>query len=170
MVSQAKPAQAQFLIERFYPFTIDDVWELWTTKTGIESWWGPEGFEVTVKNLDLRVGGELVYLMTATASQQRAFMERAGLPITTEARVTYLEVIESRRLVYQTLADFIPGVPAYEVNTAVDFLPTSRGVKLAITIDGMHDESWTQRSRAGNESQMRKLDALLAARSQRHDP
>jgi uncharacterized protein YndB with AHSA1/START domain len=62
-------------------------WTLWTTKAGIESWWGPEGFNVTVTSLDLRPGGELVYLMTATAPEQVAFMKRAGMPISTECRV-----------------------------------------------------------------------------------
>jgi uncharacterized protein YndB with AHSA1/START domain len=162
MVTRLKRTRAQFSIERTYPSTIEEVWELWTTKTGIESWWGPEGFEVTVKSLDVRAGGELVYLMTATASKQRAFMEQAGMPVTTEARVTYIEVTQPTRLVYQTLADFIPGVPDYEVNTVVDLRPVPGGVKLTITIDAMHDETWTERSRAGNESQMRKLDALLA--------
>jgi len=34
---------------------------------------------------------------------------------------------------------------------------------LTITFDAMHDDAWTERARAGHESQMRKLDALLAA-------
>jgi hypothetical protein len=41
--------------------------------------------------------------------------------------------------------------------------PTTEGVKLTITFDAMHDDVWTERARAGHESQMRKLDALFAA-------
>ena len=33
-------------LERTYDATLDDVWDLWTTKEGIESWWGPPGFKV----------------------------------------------------------------------------------------------------------------------------
>src|ERR1700758_2512759 len=73
-------ARAQFSIQRTYAASIDEAWALWTTKAGIESWWGPEGFEVTVTSLDLRPGGELVYLMTAVASEQVAFMKQAGMP------------------------------------------------------------------------------------------
>jgi hypothetical protein len=40
---------------------------------------------------------------------------------------------------------------------------TADGVKLTITFDAMHDDVWTERARAGHESQTRKLDALLAA-------
>ena len=41
-------------MERTYESSIEDVWELWTTKEGIESWWGPEGFTTEVLKLDLR--------------------------------------------------------------------------------------------------------------------
>ena len=47
-------------LERTYRATIDEVWDMWTTKEGIESWWGPDGFAVKVRKLDLRAGGELV--------------------------------------------------------------------------------------------------------------
>ena len=60
--------------------------------------------------------------------------------------------------------DFVPGVAPYEVGTVVELKETGDGVRLTITCDAMHDEAWTELARAGNESQMRKLDALLAAR------
>jgi uncharacterized protein YndB with AHSA1/START domain len=157
------PTRAQFSIERSYTASVDEAWALWTTKAGIESWWGPEGFDVTVTSLDLRSGGELVYLMTATAPEQVAFMKQAGMPVTTECRVTYTEVSPPGRLAYKTLADFVPDVTPYEVTTVVDLRVTADGVKLTITFDAMHDDLWTERARAGHESQMRKLDALLAA-------
>jgi uncharacterized protein YndB with AHSA1/START domain len=157
------PTRAQFSIERSYAASVDEAWALWTTKAGIESWWGPEGFDVTVTSLDLRSGGELVYLMTAMAPEQVAFMKQAGMPVTTECRVTYTEVSPPGRLAYKTLADFVPDVTPYEVTTVVDLRVTADGVKLTITFDAMHDDLWTERARAGHESQMRKLDALLAA-------
>ena len=162
MTAASTIARAQFSIERTYSSSIDDTWALWTTKAGIESWWGPEGFDVTVTSLDLRPGGQLVYLMTATAPEQVAFMKRAGMPLSTECRVTYTEVSPPNRLAYQTLTDFVPGVTPYEVATVVALRATADGVMLTITFDAMHDEIWTERARAGHESQMRKLDALLA--------
>ena len=41
-----------------------------TTKDGIESWWGPGGFTVKVRKLDLRSGGELHYAMIAIARRR----------------------------------------------------------------------------------------------------
>jgi uncharacterized protein YndB with AHSA1/START domain len=161
MTAKHTTARAQFSIERTYATPVDRVWALWTTRRGIESWWGPEGFEVKVTSLELRPGGELSYAMTAVAPEQVAFMKRSGMPLTTQARVTYTEVTPGKRLAYKTAADFVPGVEAYDVGTVVEFQATAAGVKLVVTVDAMHDEVWTERARAGNESQLRKLDALL---------
>lgn len=162
MTSAPTTARAKFSIQRIYAASLDEVWVLWTTKSGIESWWGPEGFEVTVTSIDLRSGGDLIYRMTAAAPEQVAFMMRAGIPLTTECKVTYTEVVPRRRLAYKTSVDFVPGVAPYEVATVVEFNETLEGVKLTITFDAMHDDVWTERAHAGHESQMRKLDALLA--------
>lgn len=59
----------------------------------------------------------------------------------------------------------MPGVTPYEVATVVELQATANGVKLALTFDAMHDDLWTERARAGHESQMRKLDGLLAPRA-----
>ena len=156
-------ARAQFLMTRTYCASIEEAWALWTTKAGIESWWGPEGFDVTVVSLDLQPGGDLDYLMTAMAPEQVTFMTEAGMPLSTPCKVTYTEVSPPTRLAYKTLTDFVPGVEPYEVATVVEFGATANGVTLTITFDAMHDDVWTERARAGHESQLGKLDALLAA-------
>jgi hypothetical protein len=102
--------------------------------------------------------------MTATAPQQVAFMKQAGMPLMTECKVTYVEVSSPRRLAYKTLTDFVPGIEPYEVATVVELKPTAGGVEMTITFDAMHDDVWTDRARAGHESQLRKLDALFAAK------
>lgn len=159
------PARARYSIERTYAAAIDECWALWTTRAGIESWWGPEGFEVAVTSIDLRAGGEMIYRMTAVAPEQVAFMQGAGMPLTTQARVTYTEVSPPGRLAFKTLADFVPGVAAYEVATLVELQATASGTRLVLTFDAMHDDVWTERARAGHESQLRKLDALFASRA-----
>jgi uncharacterized protein YndB with AHSA1/START domain len=108
-------------IERTYKASAEDLWDLWTTKDGIESWWGPDGFTTEVLEVDLRPGGELRYAMTATAPAQVAFMKNAGLPLTNQNRITYTEVVTQRRLGYTHLADFIPGIEPYDVATTVEF-------------------------------------------------
>jgi uncharacterized protein YndB with AHSA1/START domain len=149
------------VLERDYPGSAERVWELWTTAAGIESWWGPEGFAVTVDELDLRPGGQLVYTMTAVEAPQIEFMNRAGMPLATTARVTYETIDATRLLAFITLADFIPEVEPYEVTTRVTIAESGERVKLTVTLDVMHDEHWTNLSRMGEESQLDRLGALL---------
>lgn len=151
-------------IQRLFKAPLADVWDLWTTKDGIESWWGPGGFKVTVRAIDLRPGGVLLYAMTARGAEQIAFMKREGMPTTTEARITYTEIVPQRRLVYSHLVDFVPNVKPYDVTTMVELQAQAGGVRMVLTIDAMHDEIWTQRAQMGWESEVDKLGALLAAR------
>lgn len=76
----------RIIIERSYKASVEDLWDLWTTKDGIESWWGPDGFTTKVSKLDLRAGGVLLYELTATGPAQVEFMKRASMPLTTKAQ------------------------------------------------------------------------------------
>ena len=152
------------VLERFFTATVQEVWALWTTPEGIESWWGPDGFDVEVRAIDLRPGGELAYVMTATAADQVDFMKKAGMPLATEARLTFTEVDPLRRLSYKHRADFIPGVEPYLVVTEVEIEAVGRRVRMALSIEAMHDEDWTDRAVNGWEDQLDKLAAVLASR------
>lgn len=163
MTETRQPGQPKprLKLERTYQAPLKDVWDLWTTKQGIESWWGPEGFTVTVRSLDLRVGGELRYVMTATAPAQIAFMNQAKMPLATELKITYTEILPLRRLGYVQLADFVPGVAAYDVATQVELHEIADGVRMVLSFDAMHDEVWTQRAVMGRESELTRLEKLL---------
>lgn len=150
-------------LERVYQADIEDVWEMWTTRDGIESWWGPGGFKVTVRKLDLRPGGELHYAMSAVAPPQVEFMKKAGMPLTTECRLTFVEVSPPRRLEYIHLADFIPGVDPYDVTTIVELEPRGNSVRLLLTFDAMHNDEWTDRATMGWTQELGKLESALAA-------
>lgn len=149
-------------LERTYDAPIDVIWDLWTTKEGIESWWGPDGFFVTVRSMDLRVGGVMAYGMTASGAEQVAFMQRAGMPLTTETRIRYTDVTRPRRLAYQNVVDFVPGVDTYEVGTVVELHATPTGTRLVLTIDAMHDEVWTGRAVMGWEMELGKLAKVVS--------
>lgn len=152
-------------LTRNYKASPEDLWELWTTADGIESWWGPDGFAVTVQALDLRPGGRLQYTMTATAEPQVAFMKQHGLPLATEATITYTEVHAPFRLAYVHLVDFVPGHPSYDVATVVQISATADGARLDLSFDPMHDDTWTARQTAGWESELGKLGVVIAGRA-----
>ena len=107
-------------LERRYDAPIEEIWALWTTREGIESWWGPDGFSVSVDRIDVRPGGELRYTMTATGPEQVAFLERAGMPLSQQLTARYLDVQAPYRLAYATHVDFIPGHGAYDVEALVE--------------------------------------------------
>lgn len=150
-------------LERSYRATADEVWDMWTTKDGIESWWGPDGFTVTVHVLDLRPGGELRYVMTAVGPDQIRFMDQAGMPREQPCLVTYTEVVGGRRLGYVHRADFVPGVEPYDVAHTVEIEPQETGVLLRLSFEAMHDERWTGMATMGWESELAKLERVLAA-------
>jgi len=155
------PAPRKVTIEQDYPATAERIWELWTTAPGIEAWWAPDGFEVHVDALDPRPGGTLTYTMTATGPDQVAFMEGAGLPLSTTSTKTFTAVEQNHHLAYTTLADFIPGVTPYEFLTEVDLTPTDNGVHVTMTVDALHDEEWTGRLIAGRRNEMENLGKLV---------
>jgi uncharacterized protein YndB with AHSA1/START domain len=144
---------------------IEDVWELWTTKDGIESWWGPEGFRVEVRKLDLRPGGELDYTMIATAPDQIEFLKRAGMPVSNQHRLSYTDIVPMDLLAFDHVVDFVPNVEPYETTTTVAFDSGPQGVHMVLTIDAMHDEYWTDMAVKGWESELDKLTKRLAAAS-----
>ncbi|WP_067814467.1 SRPBCC family protein [Nocardia inohanensis] len=150
-------------LERTYPTTAEQIWALWTTAEGIPAWWAPDGFEVRVEEIDVRIGGGLVYTMTATGPEQVEFMNSAGLPLSTQSRKTFTEVEPVRRLSYTSHIDFVPGHAAYDHLTTVDIAPITGGVRVTMTIEPMHDEEWTQRIIAGRANELDNLGKVVAA-------
>jgi uncharacterized protein YndB with AHSA1/START domain len=152
------------IIERTFKATLEEVWELWTTKDGIEAWWGPEGFTVKVHELDLRPGGVMRYSMIATAPEMVEFMKKSGMPTATECRLQFTEVAPGRRLACDCWVDFVPGVKPYPTAQLLELSPTPDGVKMVLTLDPMHDDEWTKRAAMGWESELGKLDKVLQSR------
>ena len=164
-MAEITPAAARrtITLERFYDAPVETVWEFWTTKAGIESWWGPAGFTTEVTAIDVRVGGRIVYVMSASEPETREFLERQGMPLATEQILTIHEVAPRRRLVTSNVVDFIPGVPAYEVGMVVEIDATPTGTRLLVTLDAMHDKHWTEMSLRGWESQLENLARAVAS-------
>src|SRR5262249_24406181 len=113
----------QVVIERTYRAQLQELWDLWTTKEGFESWWGPEGFRVEGRKSEARKGGAIHYARIADAPEQIEFMKRMGRPTSHETRGKFSEFAPHTRLALTHMIDFIPGVAAYESTMAVDFIP-----------------------------------------------
>lgn len=151
----------KIVIHREYKAPLEMVWAKWTTKDGIESWWGPGGFRVEVLKLDLRPGGELLYRMIAVGKEQIAFMKREGMPTSQDVKIVYREVQAPTRLRYINLVDFVPAVKAYDVETDLKLESKGALTLLTLSLDPMHDQEWTQRASMGWESELDKLIQAL---------
>ncbi len=150
-----------FTIERVFKAPPERLWALWTTKEGVESWWGPEGFTTKVRAIDLRPGGVFDYEMTVTGPEQMAAMKELGMPLTSRAHNVYTEVVPPRRIALRVKIDFVPGVAPYEITHEVDFLKVKEGTKVVFTSSKMHSEEWGELAREGQKSQFDKLGRLL---------
>jgi uncharacterized protein YndB with AHSA1/START domain len=154
--------QAKVVIERTYRASIEDVWDLWTTKAGFESWWGPQGFRAEVHEIDARVGGALRYDMIADSPEMIAAMKQMGQPTSHATRSRFSELVPRSRLVLTSVIDFLPGVAAYESEIAVDFATVGDRVRMVVTLDAMHSDEFTKMQKDGFTSQLTKLDERFA--------
>lgn len=154
----------QITMERTFDATLDEVWELWTTKDGIESWWGPEGFETKVSKLELRVGGALHYAFTAVGENQIKFMQQAGQPLTQHMKARYTLVQPKTSAAWQNLVEFVPGITPYEVESRFDLEARGKQVHMKLRFDAMHDEQLTKYAEMGWTEELGKLQKRLAMR------
>ena len=153
--SATKP---KVVIERTYRAEVEELWELWTTKEGFESWWGPEGFRVEVHKIEAREGGALHYDMIADTPQMIEAMKQMGRPTSHATRCRFSEFRPMERLTLMHLVDFLPGVKPYESTIVAEFIPAGDSVRMVLTLEPMHDEETTKMTTLGLTSQLTKLD------------
>lgn len=163
--SESKAANAQLVVERTYRATAEELWSLWTSKEGFESWWGPEGFRVEVHTLEARVGGALHYDMIADGPEQIEALKRMNRPSSHETRGTFSELQPFERLAITHVIDFLPGVTPYESTITVQLFAHGPSVRMVVTLSPMHDELFTKMQLEGFSSQLGKLDRRYAAGS-----
>lgn len=161
-MSEENKSSPRVVIERTYRASIGDIWNLWTTKEGFESWWGPEGFGVDVHVLEARAGGELRYDMVARSPQMIAAMKQVGRPASHPTNSRFTEVIPHKRLVLTNMIDFLPGVPPYKNDIVVDFIELGDQVRMVVTLEALHSEEFSKMQKEGFTSQLTKLDGRFA--------
>ena len=158
----ASAMRPKVVIERTYRARVEELWELWTTKEGFESWWGPEGYRVEVHALEARVGGTLHYDMIADAPEQVEAMKRMGRPTSHQTRGRFVELRPPTRLAITHVIDFLPGVRPYDSTITVEFFPSGADVRMVVTLEPMHNDEFTRMSAIGFTSQLGKLDRRFA--------
>ena len=147
------------VIERTYRAPVEELWDLWTTKQGFESWWGPQDFRADVHHMDARPGGTFHYDMAADTPEMVKAMADMGRPPSHETRGFFTEFQPHEKLVLTHVIDFLPGVKPYDSTMAVQFIPLGDGqVRMIVTLSQMHDADFTRMQQEGFTSQLSKLD------------
>lgn len=151
--------ETSIAIERTYAAAPEELWELWTTKDGFESWWGPQDFRADVHLIEGRLGGALHYDMVADSPEAIAAMQNMGAPTSQPCRGSFSTFDPYDRLVLTQVIDFLPGVKPYDSTMQVDFIPAGEGrVRMIVMLSQMHDAQTTAMQREGFTSQLSKLD------------
>ena len=117
------------VVERTYRAPVEELWDLWTTKEGFESWWPPEGFRTEVHTVEACPNGKLRYNMIAETPEMVAVMKELGLPASHVERARFSEFRPLERLVLAIMMDFLPGVAPYEGTLTVDFFPSGEKIR-----------------------------------------
>ncbi len=146
------------VIERSYLARVEELWDLWTTKEGFESWWCPEGCRSEVHAIEVREGGTLHYDMIAVDPAQIAELKKMGSGPRHAVCARFTEIKLHRRLSITHVMDFGPGLQPDECAIAVEFFPSGESVRMTVTIRPMRDEEFTQKSILGFIGQLRRLE------------
>ncbi|MBA3677828.1 MAG: SRPBCC domain-containing protein [Sphingosinicella sp.] len=151
--------EASLVVERSYKADSKELWELWATKDGFESWWGPQGFRVDVHTIEARPDGALQYDMIAATPEMQAAMVKMGQPASTLCKGKFTEFRPEEHLTLTQMIDFLPDVPAHESRIDVDFIPAADGhVRMIVTMGQLYDAKTSGMQQQGFASQLTKLD------------
>ena len=99
------PADDQILITREFDAPKELVYKAWTTPELVRRWWHAKRGEVTVAEIDLRVGGTWRYVMVADGGIEVAFHGE------------YREIVPNERLVSTEVYEGMPDAEALDTLT-----------------------------------------------------
>lgn len=162
--------QESIIVERLYRAPVEELWELWTTKDGFESWWGPEGFRVEVHALEARPGGALDYDMIADTPEMIAAVKEMSQSASHGTRGWFEEFKPFTRLTLKHVIDFIAGVEPYESLIEVAFERAGDQTRMVVTVHPHRDPHWTRMSAEGFRSQLAKLDRRFGYETEQTPP
>jgi uncharacterized protein YndB with AHSA1/START domain len=103
------PTDEQILITREFDAPKDLVFKAWTTPELVKRWWNAKRGEVTIAEIDLRVGGKWRYVMVAAGGFEVGFHGE------------YREIVPNERIVSTEVYEGAPqteGVEEGTLNTA----------------------------------------------------
>jgi uncharacterized protein YndB with AHSA1/START domain len=137
-------------IERLIPAPPERVFEYWTEPELLAQWFGPEGFDLPTRNLDVRPGGKWRTTMRSPEGKLRTV---SGV---------YNLIDRPRRLLFTWAWDDDEGMRGHETEVTVTLEPTPGGTRLKLVqqlfqtgeVRNLHNGGWV--------SSFNKLEKLAA--------
>ena len=102
------PTDQQILITREFDAPRHLVYRAWTTPELVKRWWSGQRGEMTIAEIDLRVGGSWRYVMVAHGGFEVAF------------HGTYLEIVPNERIVSTEVYEAVPDDQAVDTLTLTE--------------------------------------------------
>ena len=146
------PTDEQILITREFDAPRHLVFEAWTTPELVRRWWHARRGEMTVAEIDLRVGGQWRYAMVTEDGFEVAFHGE------------YLEIVPNERIVstetYEGVPEGVSEADATTVNTAT-FTEVDGRTTLTILVQAPSKESRDAIIESGMEAGLQDALDLL---------
>jgi uncharacterized protein YndB with AHSA1/START domain len=145
------PTDEQILITREFDAPRHLVYQAWTTPELVRRWWSGHQGEMTVAEIDLRVGGRWRYVMVADGGFEVAFHGE------------YREIVPDERIVNTQVYE-LPGAPDAEaegVLNIVTFTEVAGRTTLALLVQAPSREVRDEIMRSGMEVGMQEQLELL---------
>jgi uncharacterized protein YndB with AHSA1/START domain len=140
------PSDTQILITREFDAPRHLVYQAWTTPQFIKRWWSACRGEVTVAEIDLRVGGRWRYAMIAHDEFEVAFHGE------------FREVVENERIVRTEIYEAFPDAPALSTET---FMESDGRTTLTLLVDHERKEHRDAHVQSGMEDGLQDALDLL---------
>jgi uncharacterized protein YndB with AHSA1/START domain len=140
------PTDTQILITREFAAPRHLVYKAWTTPELIKRWWSGQRGEVTLAEVDLRVGGTWRFVMVTDGGFEVAFHGE------------YRELIENERIVSTEVYE---GMPDGEALNTMVFTEVDGRTTLAILVQHTSQEHRDAHINSGMEGGMQEAMDLL---------
>lgn len=109
------------VIERIFDISADHIWQMWTDPEQFKKWYGPQGFRVSVADMDLHVGGKRLICMASPDGSMKMWTTGEFVEIEPNQRLVYTEspADEDGNLVSPAAMGMPEGYPATTEVTVV---------------------------------------------------
>lgn len=149
------PTDTQILITREFNAPKHLVYRAYTTPELIRRWWSGDRGEVTLAQVDLRVGGRWRYVMTAHGGFEVAF------------HGDYKEIVTNERLVHTEVFEGIPNADEAAAEVTVTFVEHEGRTTLAMLVQHANQQNRDMHVNSGMEGGMQeamdKLEQIAVA-------